>query len=49
MNYKNLSGILYDIVQFIKTFAAGMKAFINGFKTEYQYGSADDDAATVGE
>ena len=42
MNYKNLSGILYDIVEFIKTFAAGMKAFINGFKTEYYYGEDDE-------
>ena len=43
MNYKNLSGILADIVEFIKSFVTGMKKFINGFKTNYAYG--DEEAA----
>ena len=38
MNYANLSQILTDIVGFIKSFAEGMKKFINGFKTGYVYG-----------
>lgn len=37
MNYENISGILKDIVEFIKSFVKGMKAFIGGFKTNYEY------------
>ena len=48
MTYENLSGILYDIVEFIKSFAKGMKAFINGFKTGYEYGE-EETAADVEE
>ena len=38
MNYENLSGILKDVVEFIKSFVKGMRAFINGFKSGYEYG-----------
>ena len=41
MTYENLSGILADIVDFIKTFVEGMKKFINGFKTGYEYGEEE--------
>lgn len=34
MNYENISSILSDIVGFIKTFVATMRAFIDGFKSE---------------
>ena len=34
MNYENISGILKDIVEFIKSFTATLKAFIEGFKSE---------------
>ena len=34
MNYENLSGILKDVVEFIKSFVATMRAFIDGFKSE---------------
>ena len=37
MTYENLSGILADIVGFIKSFAAGLKAFIDGFKSETKF------------
>ena len=37
MNYENLSGILSDIVGFIKSFVEGLKAFIDGFKTNYEF------------
>ncbi len=37
MNYANLSGILKDVVDFIKSFVVAMKAFINGFKSGYEY------------
>ena len=37
MNYENLSGILADVVSFIKSFVYYMKLFINGFKTEYTF------------
>ena len=42
MNYENLSGILADIVDFIKTFVVGMKKFINGFKSGYEYGEEEE-------
>ena len=45
MTYENLSQILADVVDFIKTFTAGLKAFINGFKTEYYYGEEEETAA----
>ena len=41
MNYENLSKILADIVGFIKSFAEGMKKFINGFKSGYKYGDEE--------
>ncbi len=37
MNYENISGILKDIVEFIKSFTAAMKEFINGFKSGLVY------------
>ena len=32
MNYKNLSGILADIIGFIKSFGNQLKEFIDGIK-----------------
>ena len=37
MTYENMSGILADVVSFIKSFVYYMKLFINGFKTEYSF------------
>ena len=37
MNYENLSGILKDIVKFIKSFTATLKEFIGGFKSGLGY------------
>ena len=37
MTYENLSGILKDIVEFIKSFTATLKDFINGFKSGLVY------------
>ncbi len=37
MNYENISGILKDIVEFIKSFTASLKEFINGFKSGLVY------------
>ena len=42
MTYENLSGILYDIVEFIKSFAKGLTKFIDGFKTGYAYGEEEE-------
>ena len=42
MTYENLSQILADIVGFIKSFTLGMKKFINGFKSGYQYGEEEE-------
>ncbi len=41
MNYENISGILKDIVKFIKSFVEQMKAFIGGFKSGYEYKGED--------
>ncbi len=37
MTYENISGILKDIVEFIKSFTKAMKEFINGFKSGLVY------------
>ena len=37
-DYEKFSGILADVVSFIKSFTLGLKKFINGFKTGYEYG-----------
>ncbi len=37
MNYENLSGILSDVIGFIKSFVEGLKKFIAGFKSETQF------------
>lgn len=37
MNYENLSGILADVVGFIKSFVEGLKKFIDGFKSEIKF------------
>jgi hypothetical protein len=40
-DYQKFSGILTDIVEFIKSFTEGLKKFINGFKTSYKYGEEE--------
>ena len=42
MNYETLAPILADIIGFIKSFAEGMKKFINGFKSGYVYGEDEE-------
>jgi hypothetical protein len=37
MTYENLSGILSDVIGFIKTFVATLKDFIHGFKSETRF------------
>ena len=37
MNYENLSGILADVVGFIKSFVKGLKKFIDAFKSEIKF------------
>lgn len=36
-DYDKFSGILSDVADFIKTFVAGLKAFIDGFKSETKF------------
>ena len=43
MSYETLKPILFDVFEFIKSFAAGLKAFINGFKTKVYYGEEEED------
>ena len=43
MNYENISGILKDIVDFIKSFTQALKDFVNGFKSGLVYGKKEEE------
>lgn len=50
MDFKSIEKIINDIVGFIKSFAANLKKFINGFKNDVDFvvpseGAADDAVA----